>query len=287
MTTQSNCEKGNRDMKKITATVLFLLLLSVGALAEGLEGVITDASIWGISEDDLRAKISAECEPCQVGEAAALRAAYGKVCSYDMDAYYVFEGDTPEGGLSKIAYILHDSDHYGQDELDQCLQTLADHLKETEGEPYSAEGNKYIWYKDAYKIELGKGKLSKYTGSDHATVAIIFKNASLSDSDAPTPPRVLTRDDIIANGAQYIIQFATVNMEATSVDAVYMNDLGNGVYLFIADISDNTLNGYGKELRFEMAEDGQVIVTEAIKTTFVYTIHEQIPGEVVWGGDAP
>ncbi|MBQ6121142.1 MAG: hypothetical protein IJI59_05300 [Clostridia bacterium] len=274
-------------MKKITATVLFLLLLSVGALAEGLEGVIPDASIWGISEDDLRAKISAECEPCQVGEAAALRAAYGKVCSYDMDAYYVFEGDTPEGGLSKIAYILHDSDHYGQDELDQCLQTLADHLKETEGEPYSAEANKYIWYKDAYKIELGKGKLSKYTGSDHATVAIIFKNASLSDSDAPTPPRVLTRDDIIANGAQYIIQFATVNMEATSVDAVYMNDLGNGVYLFIADISDNTLNGYGKELRFEMAEDGQVIVTEAIKTTFVYTIHEQIPGEVVWGGDAP
>ena len=118
-------------------------------------------------------------------------------------------------------------------------------------------------------------------------MAIIFKNASLSDSDAPTPPKVLTKEDVIANGVQYITQFATVTIEATSVDAVYMNDLGDGVYLFIADISDNTLNGYGKELRFEMAEDGQVIVTEAIKTTFVYTIHEQIPGDLVWGGDAP
>ena len=274
-------------MKKITLTALFILILSLGALAEGLEGVIPDASIWGITGDDLRAKISAECEPCQVGEAAALRAAYGKVCSYDMDAYYVFEGDTPESGLSKIAYILRDGDDYGADELDQCLQTLASHLKETEGEPNTVETNKYIWHKDAYKIELGKGKLSKYTGSDHATVAIIFKNASLSDSDAPTPPKVLTKEDVIANGVQYITQFATVTMEATSVDAVYMNDLGDGVCLFIADISDNTLNGYGKELRFEMAEDGQVIVTEAIKTTFVYTIHEQIPGEVVWGGDAP
>jgi len=284
---QNYCEKGNRDMKKITATVLFLLLLSVGALAEDLEGIIPDASIWGISVDDLRTKISAEYEPCQVGEAAALRAAYGKVCSYDMDAYYVFEGDAPESGLSKIAYILRDADRYGEDELDQCLQALADRLKETEGEPYSAKENKYIWYKDAYKIELGKGKLSKYTGSDHATVAVIFKQAGGSESDAPTPPKVLTRDDVIANGVQYITQFATVTMEATSVDAVYMNDLGNGVYLFIADISDNTLNGYGKELRFEMAEDGQVTVTEAKKTTFVYTIHEQIPGDLVWGGDAP
>jgi len=274
-------------MKKITLSALFILILSVGALAEGLEGIIPDASIWGISEDSLRAEFNAGYEPCQVGEAAALRVPNGKVCSYDMDAYYVFESNTPEGGLSKIAYILRDSDHYGEEELDQCLQTLADRLKETDGEPDTVKKNTYLWNKAAYKIELGKGKLSKYTGSDHATVAIIFKQASLSEGDASTPPKALSKEDIIANGAQYIIQFATVNMEATSVDAVYMNDLGDGVYLFIADISDNTLNGYGKELRFERAGDGQVTVTEAIKTTFVYTIHEQIPGDLVWGGDVP
>ena len=272
-------------MKKITAAVLFLLLLSVGALAEGLEGIVPDASIWGVSEDNLREKLNAEYEPCQVDEAAALRAPYGKVCSYDMDVYYVFEGDAPESGLSKMAYILRDGDNYGEDELDRCLQTLADHLKETEGEPDSAKKNTYIWYKDAYKIELGKGKLSKYTGSDHATVAIIFKKPGQSEGDASTPPKVLSESDIIANGVQYIIQFATVNMEATSVDAVYMSDLGDGVYLFFAEISDNTLNGYGKELRFEMAEDGAVIVTEAIKTTFVYTIYDQIPGDLVWGNE--
>lgn len=274
-------------MKKITLSALFILILSVGALAEGLESIIPDASIWGISEDDLKAQFSAEYEPCHVGEAAALRVSNGKAYSYDMDVYYVFEADAPESGLSKIAYILRDSDHYGEDELDHCLQTLADHLRETDGEPDSAKENKYIWYKDAYKIELGKGKLSKYTGSDHATVAIIFKQAGGSDSDTPAPPKVLTKDDIIANGVQYIIQFATVNMEASAVDAVYMHDEGDGTYIFNADISDNTLNGYGKKLRFEMAEDGQVIVTEAIKTTFVYTIHEQIPGDLVWGGDAP
>ena len=274
-------------MKKITLTALFLLILSVGALAEGLEGIIPDASIWGISEDDLREKINAEYEPCWVGEADALRVPNGKVDSYDMDVYYVFEADTPESGLSKIAYILRDSENYGEDELDRCLQTLADRLTETGGEPDSVKKNTYVWNTDAYKIELGKGKLSKYTGSDHATVAIIFKRASRSEGDASTPPKVLSKDDIIANGVQYIIRFATVNMEATSVDAVYMNDRGDGVYLFIADISDNTLNGYGKELRFETAKDGQVIVTEAIKTTFVYTIHEQIPGDLVWGGDVP
>jgi len=274
-------------MKKITLSALFLLILSVGALAEGLESMIPDASIWGISEDDLRERIDAEFEPCQVGEAAALRVPNGKVGSYDMDVYYVFEADTPESGLSKIACILHDSDPYGEDELDRCLQTLADHLKETVGEPDSVKKNTYLWNKDAYKIELGKGKLSKYTGSDHATVAVIFKRAGRSESDAPNPPKALSKDDIIANGVQYITQFAMINMEATSVDAVYMIDQGDGVYLFIADISDNTLNGYGKELRFEMVEDGQVTVTEAKKTTFVYTIHEQIPGDLVWGGDAP
>ena len=97
------------------------------------------------------------------------------ICSYRMDVYYVFEKDRADHGLSKIAYILNDSDHYSGAELSQCYQKIVEEMKKREGEPNSEKKNTAVWKKDSYKIELGKGQLEKYTGSDNLTVGIIVK----------------------------------------------------------------------------------------------------------------
>ena len=162
-------------MKKIIAIIGILILLSVGAFAEDMESVFPDASVWGSTADSLIDENDANCIQCQVGEDTAWRIANSvEICSYRMDLFYVFEKDNK---LSKIAYILNDSDSYTGTELDQCYQTLVEEMKKKAGEPTSQKKNTAVWKKDTYKIELGKGRLEKYTGSDNLTVGIIFKAA--------------------------------------------------------------------------------------------------------------
>lgn len=164
-------------MKKVIALVVAFISLIAVAAAEGLEDIIPDASIWGISANDLKERYEANYEHCQVGEDEALRVSNVEVCSYNMDVYYVFD-ETTDAGLSKVAYILNVSDFDDEDELDSCLQTLIEDIKRTEGEPDTIKNTTNIWKNEEYKIEVGKGKLSKYTGSDNSTVAIIFKKVS-------------------------------------------------------------------------------------------------------------
>ena len=176
-------------MKKIATIFVLSFILSIGAIAEGIEDILPDASIWGISSDVFQGIYKADFEKCQVGEDEAWRISNVDVCSFDMDVYYVFEGASG-GGLSKIAYIQNASNFDAESEQNLCLQTLIEEVKKIEGEPNSIKNSTNIWKSDKYKIELGKGKLSKYTGSDNAAVAIIFKEGNHpKPTKAPKPTK--------------------------------------------------------------------------------------------------
>ena len=147
--------------------------------------IIPNTSIWGISADSLKETYKADYEQCQVDEDDALRISSVEVCNYNMDVYYVFDRDG-NAGLSKIAYILNDNDNYTGAEQDQCLDKLIQEMKKVVGEPDSVKKGTSIWKNKTYRIELGKGKLSKYTGSNNPTVAIIFKAVAESSSVSST-----------------------------------------------------------------------------------------------------
>lgn len=170
--------RGNDDMKKIIAVFVLLIIISVGGFAEDIESIIPDASLWGNSADNLIDENDTNCKKCQVGEDTGWCISNKlDICSYRMDVYYIFEKEKTGNGLYKIAYILNDSDNYSGTELNQCYQTLLEEMKKKEGEPSSEKKNSAMWKKDNYKIELGKGQLEKYTGSDNLTVGLIIKAA--------------------------------------------------------------------------------------------------------------
>ena len=177
-------------MKKIIILSAIFMCFFTIASAESIESIIPDASIWGISRNNLKEIYKADYEESQVGEDEALCVSNVEICSFNMDVYYVFD-ETADGGLSKIAYILNVSDFDAESELDNCLQALVDDVNRIEGEPDSIKNTTTIWKNEEYKIEVGKGKLSKYTGSNNETVAIIFKKSSKS-KPAKTPKSTKT-----------------------------------------------------------------------------------------------
>jgi len=136
-----------------------------------LSGIIPEDSIWGIAADDLKQTYDAEYKPCSVDGDEGWSVAKIGVGSYNMDVYYIFG----EEGLFKIAYILNDSEGMTQSELKQCYQTMVKEMKKTEGEPDSVKKNVSIWKKANMKIEIGSGKMKKYTGLDNPTAGIVFK----------------------------------------------------------------------------------------------------------------
>ena len=175
------------------------MVFSVRAVAEdatdkSMESIIPYASIWGISAEKLKKLYKAEYEQCQIGEDEALRVCNVKLCSYNMDVYYIFgeikksSKGTGHLGLSKIAYILNDPEIDNDSGLDQCFQTLIEEVKRLEGEPDSIKKTTNIWINDNYRIELGKGKAEKYTGTNKTTVGIFIKQGNLSKQTSTPKP---------------------------------------------------------------------------------------------------
>ena len=174
-------QKRNKEvtgMKRIVAIFLLFIFVSTAAIAEEIDGmldsIIPAASIWGTTETDLKGTYDADYHPCQVNGNAGWYVTDIDVCSYNMDVYYVFD----KAGLSRIAYILNNSQSFSKQDLDECFNKLVDEMKEIEGEPDSEKKNDCKWDGNNCKIEIGKGKMSKYTGSDISTVAIVFKESN-------------------------------------------------------------------------------------------------------------
>ena len=168
-------------MKKVAAVLVLFIIVSLVTMSVAdetdieieniIHSIIPDSSMWGMTADSLKKTNEADYKQCKVDEDEGLYVVGINVGSYDMDAYYVFD----EIGLSKIAYILHDGNALTKSELDQCYQTLVGEMTDLIGNPVKSKNSTTLWTTESSKIELGKGKLKKYTGSDASTVAIIFK----------------------------------------------------------------------------------------------------------------
>ena len=193
-------------MKKFRIILLlctvFLLTFSVFALAdefeseEDVESIIPNDSIWKMTMDVLQSYYIADYEHCIINGNEGLYVTDVEVSSYNMNIYYVFEEEVKSSNgkteklLSKIAYVLSDSDQYTKSELTQCYESFVNEMKTIEGKPESTKKNITKWSSKKHSIEIGKGKLEKYTGSDSVTVGIIFKRPELPKPTAkpsPTP----------------------------------------------------------------------------------------------------
>ena len=185
----------------LLGSLFFLLIVfSFSAMVEefeiddGVESIIPDDSVWKMTADTLQSVYDADYEQWHVNGSESLRVTGIVVDSYDMDVYYVFEEEVKSSKgktvkvLSKIAYILNDSKNYTKSELSQCYQSLLEEMEKIEGEPATKKKNSSKWTSEKGSIELGMGKLEKYTGSDSVTVGIIFKRPNSPKPTAKPKP---------------------------------------------------------------------------------------------------
>lgn len=174
-------------MKRLFSLALVLVLCCACCFAEDWESspmvvneLIPDNSSWGLSREDFSGESAFELTECSVGDKKAMKAENIDVDGYSMDAYYVFDekmwdetGYTFKG-LSKVTYILSGTDQKSDEELNRCYKYLVNRMKEAEGEPETEKSSVTSWENDKYKIEIGKGKFVKYTGSDNKNLAVVI-----------------------------------------------------------------------------------------------------------------
>lgn len=180
-------------MKKLFLLfVLLCLLMSFTSLAEDIDELIPDSSMWGMSRNAMEEEIWGDYTECTVGKSKGLKLDSVEVSEHSMDPYYVFgeqmwnsEGKTYKG-LSKVVYVLSGNTKRPSDELKGFYQVLTEEMTTAIGEPDSSKKAVTTWKTDEYKIEIGTGKFKKYNGSDNSTVAIVI---TALDIDKPTTPK--------------------------------------------------------------------------------------------------
>ena len=176
----------------IAMTLLIVLLLQAGAWSETVGDIIPDVTQWGISRDDFANGISGELTACEINKKKALKQTGLTVDEYPMEAYYVFgekmwdSNGWTYSGLNKIVYVLSDAEQYSSNDLQNCRETLSANMAEKIGEPDETSKAVTTWNKGSYKIEIGKGKFEKYTGSKKTNVAIVFTAIDIP-KPSPTP----------------------------------------------------------------------------------------------------
>lgn len=175
----------------------------------GWDSIIPDSNMWGMSADKLKESYKNEYIACQVDGDEGWYVNNVKVDIHNMDVYYVFSN----GGLSKIAYILSDIDELEESELDNCYQRILDSIQDIFGKPESGKTNSSIWKTEKLKIELGIGKLKKYTGTDKTTVGLIFKEGNTqkkanklkpTKTPKPTKSATLGETNALASALSYL-----------------------------------------------------------------------------------
>lgn len=170
-------------MKRIALALLLALVLSAAALADSMADIIPDSSAWGLSQEDFQKAGRHGFKPCSIGSRKGLTASGLEVEGYPMSAYCVFGENmwTASGmmyaGLSKQAYILSGS--RSEDEVRECHATLVVAMMGVLGEPDAAGDAVYTWNRQGFKVEIGIGRFSNYTGSQDLTAAVIFTGVDI------------------------------------------------------------------------------------------------------------
>lgn len=296
-------------MKRMVVLVLLLIAISVSAFADGIESIIPDTAIWGISRKELRKKSKVEYNDLKVGKKKALQCTGIDVEDNSMDTYYIFDYSTWDStgytynGLSKIVYLLSNYKDLDSDTLKEIRQKFVEDMTVYAGQPDSNTNAVTTWNKSGYKIEIGIGKFDKYTGSKHKNVAVIFTGIDIPKPVTPPPTPIptpehtyipplqtveITENEAISAGIQYIMNLIENEYESSSVTAVFCKKKKNDKYQFTARISGaDIIDGIGKKVKITKTSDGMVHVSEVEETEYVYTMYDKIPGEKVWSdGDS-
>lgn len=182
-------------MKYLISSIVVIALLVLYADAEGIDTIVPDTSLWGLSRNDFKGLKPYDYSETQIGKSKCLFRSKLNIEGYIMDVYYIFgekmwnsDGWTYKG-LSKIVYLLSGKEKHETTELNECRDSLINIVKDEIGEPDSVKKAATVWEKPRYKVEIGKGKFTKYKETDNVTVAVIVtaKDIPKPETAAPTP----------------------------------------------------------------------------------------------------
>lgn len=210
-------------MKRSLLIVLTMVLIAGLALAETSAGFIPKMSMWGQSRADVKKQLSGDVKSLKINEKAALKLTNYRIANYNMDAYFIFDMSMQSYyGLSKVTYLLPGSQKYTSDLLNEVYNALVSYVTSSYGKPDSISKAKSTWETGVFKIEVGKGKFSNYTGYENTNVAIVvtWQNAQqqntkpLQASPITTNPRTSNKSTLNTsnnNGAHnYILNLKTM-----------------------------------------------------------------------------
>lgn len=82
-------------------------------------------------------------------------------------------------------YLLSGNKHPTR-EINACLDDLIEAMKSAIGNPDSQKSAVATWEKESYSVQVGKGKFKNYTGTDSASVGIVFKYKGSDDEQGTT-----------------------------------------------------------------------------------------------------
>ena len=154
---------------------------------------------WGITQEEFLKENPTGFTKCEIGNKPGLLTAGIKVGTFTMDRYYVFGNktngsqDNSNQGLSKITYVLSYNDPSIKD-LKGSRETLVAAMKNEVGEPDSESKSVTTWIEEEFQIEIGRAKVSKYTGSDEPTIIIIFSEPEPSPDTSAVPVKPSVSD---------------------------------------------------------------------------------------------
>ena len=137
------------------------------------DGLIPATDLWGCREKEVLDKVGEDMVRCKVADARARRLSGVEVEGYTMDVYYVFAEKNGRERLSKIAYILADSQP-DADEVNACVEALTAAMSNETGDPADPDAAPVVWNRSDCKVEIGKGRFLNYNGSNSVTAAMVF-----------------------------------------------------------------------------------------------------------------
>lgn len=148
-----------------------------------IEDIIPKDDTWKITSDQLPETDDFEYEPCSIGNKQGFRISAISIGTYIFDEYLVFDR-VLDGKLylSKIVYLLSDSDKLSNDDLVSYYLAFIEDITSILGKPNSEKSTVTTWKKEKYTIEVGKGKFKNYTGSEALNTAIVIKYNSAASS---------------------------------------------------------------------------------------------------------
>lgn len=117
-------------MKYLISSIVVIALLVLYADAEGIDTIVPDTSLWGLSRNDFKGLKPYDYSETQIGKSKCLFRSKLNIEGYIMDVYYIFgekmwnsDGWTYKG-LSKIVYLLSGKEKHETTELNECRDSL-------------------------------------------------------------------------------------------------------------------------------------------------------------------